>query len=516
MSWRLRFRFPLAAKMALWLMLNMALLAAGGWWFFRSQFQAGFDTFLGAAAAPRVEGLADAVNRTLFNARMTQWTELLRGLSSVHGVPLAVYENSGNWVAGDQFNLPQALKVRLAAPANGQPPPPRNDPPPPRTGHPPDPNRPPPQEDRPRFGPADPGRPPFENRPPDGSRPDEPQIWPKFIVTAGNPSSYWVVVRAPLSAQRHAPMSLIVRCDSVSSAGLLLDTRPFVFAGTGAIIFSILFWLPFAFGLTRRVGRITAATAQVARGNFEIRLPDSATDELGELAHSVNAMAGQLDNLVRGQKRFLGDVAHELCSPLARMQTALAILEQRATDEKQIRYVGTLREELDDISRLVDELLQFSRASVVREPKLQAVPLAPLVAETVAREAAGAEVECDVPSWLTAQAEPRLLARALGNVLRNAVRYAGGSGPIVISAAPQGDRVNLVVSDNGPGVPIDSLPRLFDAFYRPDTARTRETGGTGLGLAIVKTCIEACRGTVVARLSEPRGLEVCFTLPVAG
>jgi two-component system sensor histidine kinase CpxA len=260
---------------------------------------------------------------------------------------------------------------------------------------------------------------------------------------------------------------------------------------------------------------VTAATADVARGNFDIRLRGHRRDELGELALSVNTMAGQLDALVRGQKRFLGDVAHELCSPLARMQAALGIIEQRATDEKQARYVTTLREELDDISQLVDELLNFSRATSQQDLELRAVPLAQLVAETVAREAPNAQVECDIPAHLVAKAETRLLARALGNVVRNAVRYAGNAGPIVISASPEGDRVSLVIADSGPGVPVESLPRLFDAFYRPDTARTRETGGTGLGLAIVKTCIEACRGTVAARLGEPRGLEVCFNLPIS-
>ena len=97
--------------------------------------------------------------------------------------------------------------------------------------------------------------------------------------------------------------------------------------------------------------------------------------------------------------------------------------------------------------------------------------------------------------------------------MRNAVRYAASDGPITILAAPFGDaQVKLTISDHGPGVPPGAIDRLFDPFFRPEAARTRETGGTGLGLAIVKSCVEACGGQVAVRNREPRGLELTFTL----
>ena len=348
-----------------------------------------------------------------------------------------------------------------------------------------------------------------------GFEPNEEKIWPKFLVSTSRPTAYWIGVRTPLREQEFAPVTLLVRCDSLAAGGLLLETKPLLFAAAGAVVISVLFWLPFAFGLTRQLRRVTDATSRVASGDFDVRLPVEGQDELGELSDSVNLMANQLDSLVRGQKRFLGDIAHELCSPVARMQAALAILENRAGDEKQNQYLSDLREELDDMGRLVDELLQLSKAGLQRDIRLQPVALAPLVAGVVAREAGGADVECDVPEGLTVQAEPRLLSRALGNVLRNAIRYAGGAGPIVVSAAPQQGAVALVVADSGSGVPLESLPRLFDAFYRPDSARTREAGGAGLGLAIVKTCIESCGGRVAARNGTTVGLEVVFALPAS-
>jgi len=223
-------------------------------------------------------------------------------------------------------------------------------------------------------------------------------------------------------------------------------------------------------------------------------------------------MAGQLDRFAHGQKRFMGDVAHELTSPIARMQTALAILEESGLDRDPTSYYASLREELDEMSRLVAELLEFSKAAMQSEIRLGPVALAQLVTDVIHREGGGAQVETDVPETLTASAEPKLLARALGNVVRNAVRYAGHAGPILISAVARPGHVEIMVTDTGPGVPPESLPRLFDAFYRPDAARTREAGGAGLGLAIVKTCVEACGGAVAARNRSSRGLQVIMAL----
>jgi two-component system, OmpR family, sensor histidine kinase CpxA len=137
------------------------------------------------------------------------------------------------------------------------------------------------------------------------------------------------------------------------------------------------------------------------------------------------------------------------------------------------------------------------------------VSLAEIARTVIAREARDhAAMEIEIASTLSVLAEPELLSRALGNVVRNAVHYAGMAGPIRIAATARNGDVVLTVSDQGPGVPPETLHRLFDAFFRPEAARTREGGGTGLGLAIVKTCVEACGGKVNARNLEPHGLEI--------
>jgi two-component system sensor histidine kinase CpxA len=224
-------------------------------------------------------------------------------------------------------------------------------------------------------------------------------------------------------------------------------------------------------------------------------------------------MAARLGEFVTGQKRFLGDVAHELCSPLARMEVALGILEQRA-DEKQRAYVEDVREEVRHMSGLVHELLSFSKAGVRgRDIERRAVPLAALAHEVIARESRnGASIAVEIDPTVSVFAEPELLQRAVANLVRNAVRYAGDAGPISLAASARGDEVLLTIADRGPGVPEAALHRLFDAFYRPEAARTREGGGAGLGLAIVKTCVQACGGTVAARHAQPHGLAIDLRL----
>ena len=104
------------------------------------------------------------------------------------------------------------------------------------------------------------------------------------------------------------------------------------------------------------------------------------------------------------------------------------------------------------------------------------------------------------------------MTRAVANLIRNAVKYAGEAGPISISAQRRKDVVALEVRDSGPGVPDDLLDQLFEPFFRPQAGRDSDSGGVGLGLAIVRTCIETCQGTVSASNLKPRGLAVRITL----
>src|SRR5450759_1971494 len=227
------------------------------------------------------------------------------------------------------------------------------------------------------------------------------------------------------------------------------------------IVVSFACWLPFVRGLNRAISRMTGATAQIAEGRFGTELPGTRHDELGELSASIQRMASRLDRLVNGQKRFLRDAAHELRSPLPRMQVALGLLDRSAAPEQR-SVLADLREDVENMGALVDDVLSFSKATRnAGAPELADVPLAELVARVVEREGAAGSITACVDPKLVARDNRESLFRAVSNVLRNAVRYAGSAGPIEASARAHGHFVTLSVFDQGPGVPETDLEAIL-------------------------------------------------------
>ena len=195
------------------------------------------------------------------------------------------------------------------------------------------------------------------------------------------------------------------------------------------------------------------------------------------------------------------------------MQAALALLERNVAQPGR-HHLEKLDNQVQHMGQLINELLLFSKASLKESPKQQRVLLPPLLQRAMGSELP-ASLECtlSIASELYVTAGPSLLERAIANILRNCVRYAGSTGRIkIIAQAEANQTVSIAISDEGPGVPEEALPRLFDAFYRPSQARDAESGGTGLGLAIVKSCVESSNGSVTARNLSPRGFEVRLVL----
>ena len=294
------------------------------------------------------------------------------------------------------------------------------------------------------------------------------------------------------------------------------EMRPWIMTGAVVIVISVLCWLPLVRNLTHSIADMQGATAHIAEGHFEVELKARRNDELGSLGTAISRMAARLKTLTEGRKRFLGDAAHELRSPIARMLLAAEILERDAQPSAR-KYIGDLKDDLNMMSQLTDELLQFARAeSALKSPELLPVNVLEAVQTAARRETAdGADIRIDVDPAIVVRGNMEYLVRSLGNVLRNAVRYAGDQGPIQVSAHRKNQQVQIIVADSGPGIPEDALDKIFTPFYRLDDARDRRTGGTGLGLAIVRTCIEACGGTVECRNRRPSGLEVVMRLPAA-
>ncbi len=479
-----RLRLPLYGKVLLWFLVNLGLLAALGYGFMRMQFRLSLDWMLAGPSGERIEKLADGLSSELGRLPESGWSEVLNRYQAGSGLTLALFGNDGLQKLGQPLEVPREVRAKLINKriASDLPPPPRAD----RPAR--------PREPRPR---------------------NEAPRKPPFMLRTDHPTLYWAGIEIPLASgegEARWPLTLTLVSDSLTAGGFLFDPWPWAALAAIALALSALVWLPLVGGITRAIRRLNEAARSVARGGFDVRVPAARHDELGELASSVNAMAQQLGDYVEQQRRITRDVAHELCSPIARMQMALGVVEQRGTPE-QAGYLKKLDVELQHMAKLVEEVLAFSKAERLAEgAEPEDVGLADLVQSVVAREAGGFEVRISVPADLHIQTRREALDRALGNVLRNAVRYAGHAGPIEIQATQSNGKTHLRVADEGPGVLPEALPRLFEPFYRPEAARARHTGGSGLGLAIVKRCIEACGGEVCARLRDPRGLEVELTI----
>jgi two-component system sensor histidine kinase CpxA len=334
-----------------------------------------------------------------------------------------------------------------------------------------------------------------------------------MFLARGDDGGYWagVLIHPAPPSGSPRPQLLLVRSDRLDGGGMFFDLKPWLWGGTAVLALSLAFWAPFMLGITRYLRRLTAAADGIAAGDFQLSLPRRGADELGRLGCAIQTMASRLDLLITGQKRFLGDAAHELCAPLARLRAGIAILENKL-DAAHAADLDGIEAEAAELAALIEEILAFSRARS-RPANPAALPLAALVRQAAAKERVDGLLRADVPEDLTVDADPSLLLRAVCNILRNSLTHAGPQAAITVTAAAGDGRVTVVFTDDGPGVAAEELPRLFEPFYRPDRSRTRETGGFGLGLAIVRAAAESCGGSVAAFLPPAGGLGIRIELP---
>lgn len=515
-------RFPLLAKVLGWLGLHLLLVVLASFAFVRWQLGLGLDSLLSGSAGARLGEFGDQVLAALVENPRDEWADAIAEIARGRHLTAGIWNPPG----GPPFPATVPPNVELRA----------GDALPPRTA-----------SLRPQRGVGPPplGSAPFERpgagRVPGGgphhgpgSMPDVheaddafptrkprsetslllPKSRPVFLVRGDHGDGYWAGVLLHLPAPNEPPrrpVLLLIRADRLDGSGLFFDFKPWLLAGIAVLTLSLAFWTPFVWSITRYVRRLTAATDQISTGRFHVSIPPRGNDELGDLGRTIEGMAARLDHLVTGQKRFLGDAAHELCAPLARIRTGIGILENRISTA-DTEALASIADDVAELATLVNEILAFSRAGT-RPPALQRVRLLDAVDAVLRRESADIEAIVEIPANLEVAADPALLGRAIGNLVRNASIHAGPRPKVSISAETRGASVEITVADDGPGVPAAELPRLFEPFYRLDRSRSRETGGSGLGLAIVRSAVESCGGEVSATNHADGGLAVTLRLP---
>ncbi|WP_448072916.1 HAMP domain-containing sensor histidine kinase [Georgenia yuyongxinii] len=281
--------------------------------------------------------------------------------------------------------------------------------------------------------------------------------------------------------------------------------------------------------LTRRIGRslrrMRQAAGRVAGGDYSARVPEPGMGpEFDDLADAFNAMAAALSTIETTRRRMLGDLAHEMRTPLATVDAYLEGLQDGVVEADEATW-AMLRDQIGRLARLGEDIslvtsAEEGRLSMRRVP----VPVATIVGTAAAQASAryatkNVELEVaveDSAGRTLLDADVDRLGQVLTNLLDNALRHTPTGGTVRLAARSAGGRVNVSVADTGEGIAPEHLPHLFERFYRADSARDRARGGSGVGLAIVRSITQAHGGTVTAKSPGPgHGATFTIDLPVA-
>jgi heavy metal sensor kinase len=261
---------------------------------------------------------------------------------------------------------------------------------------------------------------------------------------------------------------------------------------------------------------------QITVEQLHQRLPvANPQDELGHLAIVINTVLDRLERSFEQLRRFTSDASHELRTPLAAIRSVGEVGLQRGRTAADYQdTIGSMLEEVNRLTRLVESLLNISRADAGQiQPSLAVFCLSDLVQEVTSLIEVLAEEKHQILSvsldWeVEVKGDRMLLRQALVNVLHNAVKYSPPGGTISVHISNTPERAEIRISDNGPGIPMEQREKVFDRFYRVDLARARDTGGAGLGLSIAQWAAQAQGGGITIE-SGDEGTTFCIYVPLA-
>jgi signal transduction histidine kinase len=268
--------------------------------------------------------------------------------------------------------------------------------------------------------------------------------------------------------------------------------------------------------IARNVERLRAASVKVAAGDLTARAPDTGPRELAELGRAFNEMAASLESLFDARRELVAAASHDLRTPIASISAMLEAIDDGLAEPEE--YIAPLRDQARRLGTLVDDLFELARidaGALVFESR--SVPLAPIIDaclsgfEAQAR-AQNVQLEQHVqPAAADARCAPEHVERVLLNLLTNALRHTPSDGTVAVAVTSADDHVQVSVEDDGEGISAEAASRMFDRFWRGDSARNG--AGAGLGLAIARGLVEVQGGTIWAEARTSGGARVSFTLP---
>jgi len=268
--------------------------------------------------------------------------------------------------------------------------------------------------------------------------------------------------------------------------------------------------------IARGIGRLRGASARLAEGDLAERAPEGGPRELAELGRSFNEMAASLESLFDARRELVAAASHDLRTPVASIVAMLEAIDDGLARPEE--YLGPLREQARRLGVLVDDLFELARIDAgALSLELRSVSLGPLVDSCLD----GLEAEARSRNVLLRRAEdgpapsarcaPEHVERVLLNLLTNALRHTPSDGTVAVVLSAADDHVQVSVEDDGEGIGEEAAQRMFERFWRGDSARNGS--GAGLGLAIARGLVEAQGGRIWAEPRAGGGARVCFTLP---
>ena len=313
---------------------------------------------------------------------------------------------------------------------------------------------------------------------------------------------------------------LVVSATVAGQSSLLSGfTRLFLMAGLIVLLFSCVS----AYLASRRMARpmqlMAHASRSFAQGEFDIRVPrGKSADEVDELAEAFNAMADALQKAEELRSGFIANVSHELKTPMTTIAGFIdGVLDGTIPAEKQTEYLTATRAEVIRLSRLVSNMLNIARLQAGQTPAPRPFDIVELLCRTLlsfegAIERKGIRVETHLPEEaVVVLADPDVITQVVYNLLDNAVKYGAESGRLWVALAKKGGKLHVSVRNEGPTIPPEDLPYVFERFHKADKSRGVDKASLGLGLYIVKTILGNMHESITAT-SKNNVTEFTFTL----
>jgi signal transduction histidine kinase len=338
-----------------------------------------------------------------------------------------------------------------------------------------------------------------------------------------------LVIASPAQPANHLPVGAAFLWDTSPFHGALLSFLwALVELSMFALTLAIVLWL-IGQPVLRPLAAMSKAAEDIAGGDLNVALPSTPVREIAEVSGALEGMSGALrqsldrQNALEEERRlFVGAIAHDLRTPLFILRGHLKGLERgvAATPEKIARYVAVSQAEADALERLIADLFAYTRLEYLEQtPERAPLELRELLdgaVEGAQRQAATKAITVTLDARADGSSllgDRHLLARAVENLLDNALRHTPQGGRITVGLARQHAMLVFTVADTGSGIAAEDLPRLFTPLYRGEASRNRQTGGAGLGLAISRRILQAHGGDLTAANRAEGGAIFTGTLP---